>query len=218
MTSAKKDHERAQEDRWLRRLIDVSVCGACGDAVGSAHSHRDERRVLVQTGTCREHAGDNVEIWPGYDYNRFVELCLCCGAVPLGSGSRWDVWFCPVCREEVDLLNARLGRYALPIGRHSVHAGRLLSGQDLLDGVIVQDFMNTWSGVSAAMRALRAWATIAVRKNVEAITGDPDAVVPLEAYRSLARERVDPADRFREMCLHFGRAGQAERSREEEDS
>lgn len=218
MTSTKRGHECAQEDRWFSRLIDVSVCGACGDAVGSTPCHRHVHRVLVQTGSCPEHAGEHVKTWSGYDYNRFVELCQCCGVVPLHSGSRWSTWFCPVCRKEVDLLNARLGRYAVPIGRHSVHAGRLLTGPDLRDEVIIQDFMNTWNGAAAAMQALRAWSAIAVSKNVGAITGDPDAIVPLDAYHGLARERVDPADRFREMCVYFSRPGEAQRSREGEDS
>ena len=78
--------------------------------------------------------------------------------------------------------------------------------------------MNTWNGAAAAMQALRAWSAIAVSKNVGAITGDPDAIVPLDAYHGLARERVDPADRFREMCVYFSRPGEAQRSREGEDS
>ena len=193
----------------------VSVCGPCGDAVGRAPDRRDLSAEIIQLGSCPAHREGPTEPWTGYDYNRFVELCRCCGAVPLRSGSRWSVWFCPTCRAEVDLLNSRLGRYIVPIGRHSLHGGRLLSAHQIADPIVVQDFLNSWAGVGDAMTRLGEWARIAVRSNVERITGQEDAVLPITEYCRQARDLIDPAERFREMCVHFAPPQDIDHTKEE---
>ena len=193
-----------------RSLADIDrtvVCGPCGDVVGSADDFYERGFTMVQTGPCPVHAAPAESTWPSYDYNRFVELCRCCGTVPLRSGSRWSVWFCPECREQVDLLNLRLGRYAIPIGRHSIHAGRLLTLEKAADPVILHAFLEGMNVVDEAMVVLGKWANEVIRLNLRAIREDSDSVVPIERYYLAARRYVDPTDRFREMCAWLARQG-----------
>jgi len=201
-----------------RSIADIDrtvVCGPCGDVVGSADDFYERGFTMVQTGPCPVHAAPAESTWPSYDYNRFVELCRCCGTVPLRSGSRWSVWFCPECREQVDLLNLRLGRYAIPIGRHSIHAGRLLSIEKAAEPVALHAFLEGMNAASDAMGVLGKWAHEVIRLNLRAIREDDDSVVPINPYCLAARRYVDPSDRFREMCAWL--AGQGRESQHEED-
>lgn len=193
--------------RSITSIDRTVVCGPCGDVVGSADDFLQSGFIMVQTGTCPVHAASGEAAWPRYDYNRFVELCRCCGTVALMSGSKWSVWFCPACREQVDLLNQRLGRYAIPIGRHSIHAGRLLSGPELDDPLAVHIFLESTNASRVAMMALQKWAQRVIRLNLRAIGEDDDSVVPIERYCFAAQWYVDPADRFREMCAWLARQG-----------
>jgi hypothetical protein len=196
---------RTPEDLTIADIQDTTVCGPCGDVVGRAR-HRHERGfVMVQTGTCDVHTGPAEPRWPRKDFNRFVELCRCCGTVPLHSGSKWAVWFCPACNEQVGLLNQRLGRYAIPIGRHSVHAGRLLPAE--ADPVAVHTFLESMNASFEAMGVLQEWAHEVIRLNLRAIREDDDSLVPIAAYCQSAQKHVDPFDRFREMCAWLGQQG-----------
>jgi hypothetical protein len=197
-----------------RTIADIDrtvVCGPCGDVVGPADDFYERGFTMVQTGSCPAHAGPAESTWPSYDYNRFVELCRCCGRVPLRSGSRWSVWFCAECRDQVDLLNQRLGRYAIPIGRHSIHAGRLLSLEKAADPVTLHAFLEGMNAASEAMGVLEMWAHEVTRLNLRAIREESDSVVSIERYCLAARRYVDPSDRFREMCAWLARQGRESR-------
>ena len=202
-------------DRPIKDINQTMVCGPCGDVVGAANHFKEPGFVMVQAGPCPAHTVSTQEIWPSHDYNRFVQLCQCCGTVPLGSGSRWSTWFCPACREQVDLLNQRLGRYAIPIGRHSMHAGRMLQGGDSDDAIAVQTFMEFTNASSDAMKVLAKWAQHVVVLNLRAIGEDDDSVVPIHKYFRSAQKYVDPSDRFREMCAWLTRASLASQSAED---
>jgi hypothetical protein len=183
------------------------VCGPCGDVVGPADDFAQRGFTMLQGGKCPAHAAPDHSTWPGYDYNRFVELCRCCGTVPLRSGSRWSVWFCAACREQVDLLNQRLGRYAVPIGRHSVHGGRLIPADKLDDPIEIHIFLESTNAAYRAMDVLAQWAHEVIRLNLRAIREDADSVVPIQSYCLAAQRYVDPLDRFREMCAWLARQG-----------
>jgi hypothetical protein len=80
---------------------------------------------------CRCEPADPKE-WRS-DLTERAHLCGCCRLELLRSGSRWSVWFCDECKERVRELNARLGRYVIPIGRHSMMAGVGVPGQVLVN-------------------------------------------------------------------------------------
>jgi hypothetical protein len=98
--------------------------------------------------------------WPGYDFNMVAELCRCCGQVLLKSGNKFSVWFCDHCKEHVGLLNGRLGRYAIPIGRHSFHGGFLLKPKEDRASMTLELelFVARWNDIWEAMGAVEAWA------------------------------------------------------------
>lgn len=182
-------------------LIDhahMHVCRACGRLAGGGPG--------AEGGVSRAQHCDcgprGQATWPQYDFNLAVELCRCCGQVALRSGSRWAVWFCGGCLGLVRELNRRLGRYAIPIGRHTFHGGIALTGEaSKLDIAL---FAGRWSNVSVAGGAVNRWAgTVARRILDERWPGDDD--VPLPEYLSAC----DPSDaekrrRFDEMLRFFG--------------
>lgn len=89
-------------------------------------------------------------VWPGFDYNEHLHLCMCCRGVALPSGSRWSVWFCRPCRDRVRLYNDRLGHVVIPIGRHSLMAGIGIRGVELseADGAEVDRLVARFVGRS----------------------------------------------------------------------
>lgn len=205
--NGRADLPTANRGPSIDAISGVMVCGACGDAVGSAERFDHQLGTLEQLGTCPLHEGPAGPTWPGYDYNRFVQLCQGCGTAAIQSGSRYSRWFCPECREQVELLNARLDRYAIPIGRHSALAGRLLSARELDNPVAVQMFVDFTNDSFAAMTLLEEWAKHVTRRNLEAIGHSEDSVIPIAEYCRAAQRYVLPEDRFREMCLYLHRRG-----------
>ncbi len=191
----------------------MEVCPDCLDVVGSAFSLRGHvrgGRPLVQRGTCPPHrARPHEPTWDGFDFTRQVDLCYCCGVVPLLSGSRWSVWFCDDCKHQVGLLNGRHGRCVLPIGRHSVHWGWLLGGDEFDDPVATHLFCEASKLAGEAIRFLSDWHHFAIGRNLYAIGADRTAPTPIQEYCREARVHVDPLDRFREMCDYVDRRGRA---------
>jgi hypothetical protein len=135
----------------------LHVCGDCGSIGGrfGAYQH-----------VCRC-SRDESPTWPRYDFNTAVELCRCCGQVALSSGSRFSVWFCDGCKKEIGLLHGRLGRYVVPIGRHSFHGGFMLSPEEALDPLETEIFVGRWAAIGEAMDAVHDWAGIVVRRILE---------------------------------------------------
>lgn len=181
----------------LSEIAGMEVCGDCGDIVGSLPRHHDR----TQHGTCSRHRGRKDQPrWPGRDFNQHAELCRCCGAVPLQTGSRWSVWFCGPCKNQVLALGRRHGRCIIPIGRHSLHAGLALNGRST--PVDVHIFAESWGAISEVISLTAEWQRIAVRMNLEAIGCAPDAVVAVERYVEGA-SGVDRSARFAEMCAYL---------------
>lgn len=184
------------------------VCGDCGDVVGPFErpNPTNPRSALVQRGSCARHAAPPGEPrWPGFDYNRRVELCNCCGTVPLRSGSRWSVWFCDACKQQVMLLNGRHGRCVVPIGRHSIQAGLSLTRDQIVKGLDVHIFIGRWNAVADVMSLLSDWQRIVVRRNLKVIRTAEGSAVPAPDYCAKMKVLVDPMDRFREMCAYLDR-------------
>lgn len=174
------------------------VCRECGKLAGGRGAKSNHVSVS-QTCDC---ARDTTETWPGYDFNTAVELCRCCGQVLLRSGSRWSVWFCGSCLELVRSTNAALGRYAIPIGRHSLHGGVGLRG-DVSD-LDIEIFVATFQDLSAAFGRVSDWAGRVVKGILRENWLDLGHDVPLIEY--LAQCRADEKEaqrRFREMVRYF---------------
>ncbi len=202
-------------------LPDMVVCRDCGDALGPFHNTIGAGRLeghqfslgprsttYVQRGACPTHIGDGSDSrWARFDYNRFLELCNCCGAVPLLSGSRWSVWFCDACKQQVGLLNGRHGRCVVPIGRHSVHAGFSLKHDQLDDPLAVEMYVSAWNSIADVMSLLNDWRRTVVRRNLEVVGAEAGSAVPLTVYVDELGLESLAMDRFREMCEYLDRRG-----------
>jgi hypothetical protein len=133
------------------------MCAECHEPYGT-----QAQQGFPTPQRCRCNKTDE-PTWPRFDFNEHVHLCECCRAVALDSGSRWSVWFCKPCKDRVRLLNDRLGRVAIPIGRHSMMAGVGIAGPDLVEAVeaegddlddLVQVLIRDTTGLWASMDRL----------------------------------------------------------------
>jgi hypothetical protein len=125
-------------------------------------------RGPVADGLTQRCACERAEpLWPGYDYNRTIELCRCCGAKTVPSGSRWSLFFCETCHAAV-LAHNRVDDRVIPIGRHSLMMNGRLPCSDELD----------------------RWHRERVSAVVRGIPG-AERTVPLETYLAHARARVE---------------------------
>jgi hypothetical protein len=192
---------------------EMEVCHACAKVVGPFYQcHLGYR---VQYGSCRDHTmPEAVDThWPRYDYNLHVDLCRCCGRVPLRSGSKWSVWFCEACKEQVGLLNGRHDRCVVPIGRHSVHSGHLLSGDQVRNPVAVETFFSSMKSIFAVHGPLADWMREAVHRNFRDVGLPVNRPVPLARYWAEVRGGIDPDARFREMCAYLAEVSQPREGR-----
>lgn len=204
-------HQPGSRRHDIQTIKTMIVCRECGDVIGRLPHPREPGQALVQRGTCSEHAKNESTSggWSGFDLPRRVELCRCCGTVPLLSGSRFSVWFCRQCVDQIHLLNARFGRCVLPIGRHSVHAGLLLKAEDVDDPIAVHEFTERFAGLTDAHRTLEKWARVVIGRNFEEMGWGDRATVPVGSYARLTRLTLRPDRKFREMCAWLQEHGRA---------
>ena len=143
------------------RVWGAEICSDCGAVSGSLEVELlDERRLYEQRCHCWRHLPPQ-ERWAGYDFNKHLELCYCCGIEPIRSGSRWSVFFCGECAGRVMEFNRRHGHWVMPIGRHSTMHGVSLGESDPVD-----PFVAKFRGLSDAIDHLDEWACLNVRRNV----------------------------------------------------
>jgi len=141
--------------RWRAR--EYRLCMTCGLVFD---------RVVPSDGGPRQLCRcvpSNADEWRG-DLSERAHLCACCRLELLPSGSRWSVWFCPECLDRVRELNARLGRYAVPIGRHSLMAGVGVPGEAVINATdadlaaIAASLHHSLMGMMSSIDRLHAFA------------------------------------------------------------
>jgi len=79
--------------------------------------------------------------WLGFDYEKIIELCRCCGSEILTSGSRWSVFFCKDCKNKVAELNGQFQKAIVPIGRHSLMNGIKINNNEICEPPVIHDFV-----------------------------------------------------------------------------
>lgn len=132
--------------------------------------------------------------WPRQDFNEHLHLCECCRLVPLRSGSRWSVWFCDECEARVTDINQTVGRYIIPIGRHSLMGGIGIAGAELARAdqrrrdELVHRFSVQAGGWSESIDHLNAFAANRTAFLSEAVGLDATCDVPLDVWL----EQVQP--------------------------
>jgi len=130
-----------------------------------------------------------------------VELCHCCAAAVINSGSRWSVLFCDECRLWVIALNKSYGAAVVPHGRHSMMNGFGLSGKDAQDDRKITRFANDFQAFGKRMERPRDWR----RNLVVDYLAETRESVPVAAYLTAAMDRSPgTTESFRQLCVYFG--------------
>jgi hypothetical protein len=160
-------------------FTDVFICAECFEIRGCWKSHGE---VFHQRCRCEESTlSVPDEPWFGFDFNKLVELCYCCGAELVESGFESSVWFCGECKQRVEKLNEAYGRSVIPMGRF-----------DSTD----QD---------NAVTTLKSWMRQIVWDNLRASGFSEADQVPLGTYlEALAERPVDKHSPFDRLCDRFG--------------
>ena len=137
------------------------VCGECGELRERPDGQLPAVRQLCacEERELRAAGARGIPRWPGYDFNLQAELCRLCASEVLRSGHRFCVWFCRPCLVASRNANERLGRYLIPVGRHSVHAGVLVNPRQARHTVTrqVTDVMGYMTDLAGWMDALERW-------------------------------------------------------------
>jgi hypothetical protein len=185
--------------------VSSKICGVCYTLCGRMWED-SERHQECDCAWAQVRAGlrPAPTPWPGFDFPEAVELCYCCGAEVLSSGSRWSIWFCEDCKEQVRLLHQRHRRHLIPIGRHSMMNGFGLAGRATQDQAAVKEFTFRVSGLFGRTELLKSWASTIVAEHVRTRGFVEGTDVPLKDYLdALVRQPVDKAEAFERLCAYF---------------
>lgn len=100
----------------------MTVCTTCGELFGPFVDEAYgsvEREQRCRCGSASRLPRERR--WGCRDFNCAVELCHCCGAAVIKSGSRWDWFFCDECLRDVRRINGKGN--LVPVSRHSLANG-----------------------------------------------------------------------------------------------
>lgn len=142
---------------------------------------------LELRGPCRGHdnvCACDVEAWKpdrparAGDLTDNVILCHGCLADLVEGSSRWSSFYCDPCRTWVRDTGRRLGRYIVPIGRHSIMNGtywRSDDGQPPTDAQVTA-FADQLSASFASIDALHQLMNLRLRERLTGLGIDGDAI------------------------------------------
>jgi hypothetical protein len=92
----------------------LAYCPDCADVYGTLDG-RSKR--------CQCPRSEHLVPWQGGDFPTPFEICWCCQAEIIRSGSKWSTYDCEHCRPVMLTWNDRLdeaGLVSFPVGRHSL--------------------------------------------------------------------------------------------------
>jgi hypothetical protein len=131
------------------------------------------------------------QTWPGYDHNTYAELCRCCALVLLPSGLKWSVWFCDDCKPLVIAFNRAVGRYVIPIGRHSIMNRVGIRADALVSTPTIDRFVDDVRSMAGGIERLAAFAMQVTEQNLTTLGFDVTRDTPLAAYlRAIERSEL----------------------------
>ena len=145
--------------------------------------------------------------WPRYDFNERVILCLCCGQVPVQSGSRWSQFFCRECQLLAMGVSIWEQRLVLPIGRHSLmhtfvrntrSPSLAAHGGDV--AALAATVMTASRAITIGAGALHQWSTRCVADNLQQL-GLPGGVQLVEYLMAVEKRTLrSKFTAFAAMC------------------
>jgi len=166
---------------------EMVVCGRCGEPKGPVPWHSLEASQLC---SCASEEGRRAQRPWGGDFNAAVELCNCCGAVALSSGSRWSPLLCDRCFARVRTLNEVAGRCVVPVGRHSLMNGVSLPLGDYENDAVFTAFSDQLGVFFEQSIEFRQRARKVVIANLELLGFEAGHDVRLDGYlRAAVRSR-----------------------------
>ena len=219
-------HSPSPLDIWKDILMgtfdELFVCGPCGSVVGTSKPPHLVDKLYVLWGNCPKHRINSFKPGGPKFYMRqsgaYYELCHCCGAFPIKNVNGSNKRFCSECEDEVRLLNARLGRCAVPTAYYTGYSNTINASAELLAdlgitppelGLLEKHIIEErqWA-LQQAERELDWWSEKLLRLNLTELGWDKhDSAVPLATYLSRATQHIDKADRFRKMCMDLNEQG-----------
>ena len=220
-------HSPSPGDIWKDILMgtfdELFVCGPCGSVVGTSKPPHLVDKLYVLWGNCPKHRINSFKPGGPKFYMRqsgaYYELCHCCGAFPIKNVNGSYKRFCSECEDEVRLLNARLGRCAVPTAYYTGYSNTINASAELLAdlgittppelSLIEKEIIEEryWA-LRQAARELDWWSRTSLRLNLRELGWDEDdSAVPIANYLSLAAQHIDKADRFRKMCMDLNEQG-----------
>ncbi|MFP5255368.1 MAG: hypothetical protein ACLGI8_05890 [Acidimicrobiia bacterium] len=178
----------------------LRICGTCHRLRGPVPDHDDGAEQLCD---CTPQEVRHAQPLWGGDHNTYAELCRCCGLRLLSSGSRFSVWFCDYCKPLVVTLNRQLGRYLVPIGRHSIMSGVAVRPAEVGFTAAAELLADITHEMIAGIGNIKDWARTVVARNLEVLGFEPDTDVYLGKYLWTVRKAdLHPAPAVVALMLH----------------
>lgn len=195
----------------LPRVDGLQVCGGSGELLGTveygdaaaAYEQRCRWTACLHGGAAWHEPRTTLPEPPG-DFPTCVELCYCCAAEVIPSGSRFSSFYCDECRAAVIALRDSCGMAVIPLGRHSIMNGISLRGTEARDTGRLEAFARATLTSFQRMDRVLAWQRVVVSDRVEVIAaGAPFASA--RAYLAHTGE-ASPSKRemFRQLCRYLG--------------
>lgn len=172
------------EIRVAEFIGDLVICKRCSAIRGVVPYRKDGAEQRCDCTPQEVRAAEPV--WGG-DFNKYAELCRCCGLELLSSGTRYSVWFCDPCKALVRALNHAVGFYLIPIGRHSVmnHIG--ITQASIRNRAAIEQLTADLKGMFGRIEGIEAYARDVVAFNRKALGFTRRHDVKLVDYLARAR-------------------------------
>lgn len=202
-----------EETIYAKELVDfvhyedMFMCSVCGEIYGNwryepeikvIYPHENMMDTYNQKCSCK--GTQDRQKWPRFDFDEILTLCYCCGQELLMSGSKWSVWFCDYCKERVVQFNTIFQRTIIPIGRHSIMHGYLLTGKDCIDSEKIKDFAAKVNQLNIHIAHLHEWKKFMILKNLEVVGFSEDVSVIKYLIRA---KQLKKEISFEQMCNFF---------------
>jgi hypothetical protein len=185
--------ESGQTRTVSEHVAGAAICPDCFEIRGLLRVDTGRMSCCRQLCACEWPArklSADLERWPGFDFNTYLELCHCCTITPLKSGSRWSPFFCPECHDRVLNLNRRAGGWVIPIGRHSAMHGQLLHVDEALIDEHAEHFVIQLRGLSAGIDYLRDHRQSLLQENLRGLGFPAGKEIQLADYLTAAHHKL----------------------------
>lgn len=139
--------------------------------------------------------------WIGFDFNRAVTLCMCCGQEAISSGAKFASWHCEDCKKKAFQLNTHFQKTLIPYGGHSLMHGIGLT--DFQDTNKRKEFWKDATGFLSQIDHIGKWTSLRISENFKTLGYHDDVL--LNEYLSEAKKHLKKTEAFQRMCeLLFG--------------